>query len=130
MFYRSAIKEAVTLDFETEKIQNRPVFPPNPVGLAIRWPSGDTDYMAWGHPEGNNCSLKEVRRVLQSIWRSEVPLLFFNAKFDLAVAFEKLDLPPPPWERVHDAMFLAFLADPHAKELGHDHTPSTPKHAD
>lgn len=118
MFYRSAIYDAVTLDFETEKIQNRPVYPPKPVGLAIRWPGGDTDYMAWGHPTGNNCSLREVRRVLKSIWKSGAPVLFFHGKFDLAVAYEKLDLPRLPWDRVHDAMFLAFLADPHARELG------------
>ena len=79
------IKDAVTLDFETEKIQNRPVYPPKPVGLAIRWPDGFSEYLSWGHPEGNNCTKKQAVKILTSIWHSDAPLLFFNAKFDVAV---------------------------------------------
>lgn len=74
--------------------------------------------MSWGHPSGNNCTKGEVHDWLQDLWRTSEPLLFFNAKFDLAVAYEKLGLPELPWHRVHDAMFLAFLADPHSRDLG------------
>lgn len=116
-FYRSAIRDCVTLDFETEKIQNRPSYPPKPVGLAVRYPDGESEYMSWGHPQGNNCCLADVRDWLQDLWREETPLLFFNAKFDLSVAYEKLGLPILPWDRIHDAQFLAFLADPHSREL-------------
>ena len=52
------------------------------------------------------------------MWRSDAPLLFFNAKFDLSVAYEKMELPVLSWDRVHDAQFLAFLADPHNRSLG------------
>lgn len=117
MFYRSAIRDAVTLDFETHRIESRPAYPPKPVGLAIREPDGHTEYMAWGHPEGNNCTRSDAREYLLDLWRSGAPLLFFNAKFDLAVCYDKLGLPNLPWSRVHDAMFLAFLADPHARRL-------------
>lgn len=117
MFYRSSIADAVTLDFETHKIKNRPSYPPTPVGLAVRYPDGESEYMSWGHPSGNNCCRAEVIDWLQSLWREETPVLFFNAKFDLAVAYEKLGLPVLPWNRVHDAQFLAFLADPHSRNL-------------
>jgi DNA polymerase-1 len=46
-----------------------------------------------------------------------VPLLFHNAKFDLEVARAFFDLPYPPWERVHDTTFLAFLLHPNAETL-------------
>lgn len=116
-FYRSGIRDAITLDFETDKIENRPDFPPKPVGLAIREPDGTSEYMAWGHPSGNNCSEKAARSRLKAIFRSDVPKLFFNAKFDLAVACEKWGLRMPDWREIHDAMFLAFLADPHSRNL-------------
>ncbi len=118
MFYRSAIKDAVTLDFESDRILSRPAYPPKPVGLAVRYPGGDVDYMAWGHPTGNNCGLSEVREWLVDLWKSDEPLLFHHAKFDLAICYEKFGLPELPWERVHDTMFLAFLADPHSKSVG------------
>lgn len=118
-FYSSAIRDAVTLDFESERIEGRPAYPPKPVGLAVRYPDDTVDYFSWGHPTGNNCDLAEVRRWLKLLWKEhDAPLLFFNAKFDLAIAYEKLGLPVLPWNRVHDAQFLAFLANPHARELG------------
>lgn len=116
-FYRSDIRDAITLDFETEKIQSRPDYPPKPVGLALRYPDGDAEYMAWGHPTGNNCSEKAARSRLKDIFRTDVPKLFFNAKFDLAVACEKWGLRMPDWREIHDAMFLSFLADPHTRNL-------------
>ncbi len=116
-FYRSHIEDVLTLDFETDKIKNRPHYPPKPVGLAVRYPDGFSEYMSWGHPSGNNCCRAEVIEWLQSLWREETPILFFNAKFDLAVAYEKLGLPVLPWQRVHDAQFLSFLADPHTRNL-------------
>lgn len=117
-FYKSDIKDCITLDFESERIEGRPDYPPIPVGLAVRYPDGETDYFAWGHPTGNNCDLKSVRSWLRELWREETPLLFFNAKFDLSICYEILDLPKLPALRIHDAMFLAFLVDPHARELG------------
>lgn len=95
----------------------RPAYPPDPVGVAIR-AGGQSEYHAWGHyAGGNNTTLDRVRPVLEKIWASDEPLLFFNAKFDLAVAHERLGLPIPDWRRVHDPMFLAFLAAPHSRHL-------------
>lgn len=118
MFYRSAIRDVVTLDFESERIQSRPVYPPKPVGLAVRYPDGAEDYYAWGHPTGNNCSVQCVREWLQDLWKQDTPVLFHNAKFDLAICYEIFNLPELRWDRVHDTQFLAFLADPHSKSIG------------
>lgn len=118
MDFRREIRDAVTLDFETDAITDRPNYPPKPVGLAVRYPDNTSEYYAWGHPSENNCSRSDVRSFLMELFREPTPKLFFNAKFDVAVACEKLGIPEPHWSEIHDSMFLAFLADPHAKSLG------------
>lgn len=110
--------DAICVDFETHPIRRRPQYPPKPVGVAIQWPSQPAHYWAFGHPTGNNCSLDYAVAQLEEVWASRLPVVFHNAKFDLAVACEGLGLPPLPWERTHDTMFLAYLCDPHARSLG------------
>jgi len=102
-----------TLDFETEAIEQRPAYPPKPVGLAVRHPEGSKEYLAWGHPSGNNSTREAAKRVLAKYWDS--PLLFHNGAFDVAVAVKHFDMPwPTVLENVHDTMFLIYLFDPHA----------------
>lgn len=113
-----SIPEAVTVDFETRPIVPRPNYPPEPVGVSIKWPNRPSRYYAWGHPTGNNCNINGGRFELETVWESDLPILFHNAAFDLAVANERLDLPRLPWDRVHDTMFLLFLCDPHTQSLG------------
>ena len=105
------------VDFETFQIEDRPKYPPVPVGVSIKAPGQQPRYFAWGHPTGNNCTKEEARQRLEDIWRSGRDLLFHNAKFDLDVAQEHLGLPLPAWHRVHDTLYLLFLKDPHAKSL-------------
>jgi DNA polymerase I-like protein with 3'-5' exonuclease and polymerase domains len=108
-----------TVDFETMPIGPRPGhYPPDPVGVAIRTPEGHSIYMAWGHPSGNNCTREDAVRALEHIWADTLPIVFHHARFDTAVAYERLGLPVLPWERVHDTMFLAFLLDPYSRSLG------------
>ena len=108
-----------TLDFETLPIGPRPEhYPPEPTSVSIRHPDGGAYYFAWGHPSGNNCSWEDAARVLRAVWAEDRPVVFHNAKFDLAVAYEHFGLPELPWQRVHDTMFLAFLLDPYARTLG------------
>ncbi len=107
----------VTLDFETEAIENRPVYPPMPVGVAVKLPGKRSAYYAWGHPSGNNCTLAQSRDRLQAIWRGRHPLLFHNAKFDLDVAHTHLGLPWPSWDRIIDTMVMIFLAHPDQKKV-------------
>lgn len=112
-------EKLIYLDFETEEIQARPSYPPRPVGVALRWPKErKSRYMAWGHPTGNNCTEQEAKIELQKVWDSRLHVSMHNAKFDLAVATEKLGLPMLPWWLVHDTMVLAYLVDPHAKKIG------------
>lgn len=110
----------ITIDFETKAIGPRPNrYPPEPVGVSIKWGSQPSHYYAWGHLSGgNNCSFEQAFTALEKAWMSGEPLLFHHAKFDVAVANECLGLPVPPWELIHDTMFLIFLLDPHARTTG------------
>jgi DNA polymerase I-like protein with 3'-5' exonuclease and polymerase domains len=109
----------IVIDFETMPIRQRPTYPPEPVGVSICWPGESrSTYWAWGHPDGNNCSFADARAALVAVWYSGLPLLFHNSKFDVAVATERLGLPMPRWGRIHDTMFLAYLADPHSRAIG------------
>jgi DNA polymerase I-like protein with 3'-5' exonuclease and polymerase domains len=105
------------VDFETEAIEDRPKYPPVPVGVSIRPPGGQPRYYAWGHPTGNNTTKDRVALILSDIWRSGREIVFHNAKFDLDVAEVHFGLPSLPWHLVHDTMFLVFLHDPHADSL-------------
>ena len=107
--------DVVVVDFETEAIASRPAFPPRPVGVSIALPGKQPRYYGWGHPTGNNCTVAEGRAALGAVWNR--PLLFHNAKFDMAVAVDGMGLPDLPWSQVHDTLFLLFLADPHSPSL-------------
>jgi DNA polymerase I-like protein with 3'-5' exonuclease and polymerase domains len=110
------VRDIVTIDFETEAIEDRPHYPPRPVGVAIKG-RGVSTYLAWGHPEGNNCNIEGAREALQAIWADDVDLLFHNAKFDIDVAETWMDVDMPSWDRVHDTMFLLYLYNPHARTV-------------
>jgi hypothetical protein len=112
------IPQPAVVDFETHPIVPRPKFPPEPVGVSIKWPGSKSRYYAWGHPAGNNCTINQGREALAQVWDSGIDVLFHNAAFDVAVAHERMDLPLLPWNRVHDTMFLLFLYDPHMKSMG------------
>lgn len=107
-----------TVDFETEAIEGRPNYPPKPVGVSIKLPGKKPRYFAWGHPEGNNCTQAEAKRNLKTIWKRGQPILFFNGKFDVDVAETHLGMPRLNSEDIHDTMFMMFLRDPHARDLG------------
>lgn len=117
----------IGVDFETHAIDNRPAYPPQPVGVSIKWPSDrKSRYYAFGHPTGNNCTKQEAQLALKAAFKSEFPIVFHNAKFDLEVAYTHMGAPKLPWDKVHDTMFLLFLNDPHAMSLGLK--PSAKKH--
>ena len=105
-----------TIDFETFKIQNRPEYPPKPVGVAIIEPGKAPKYMAWGHPEGNNCTKRQAHLALRHLYNN-YRILCHNAKFDLEIAEKHFDLPLIPKFGFEDTLFLAFLNDPRDKSL-------------
>lgn len=103
------------VDFETEAIEARPHYPPVPVGVSIRKPGQkQMKYFAFGHPSANNCTKDVAHRALREAWGSSKGLLFQNAKFDIEVAEVHFGLSVPTWERIHDTLYLIYLADPHA----------------
>lgn len=113
------MRNLVTLDFETKPIEDRPNFPPKPVGVAIKYDDGPGKYLAWGHAAGeNNATEDQARAELERIIGSDALLLFHNAYFDISVIFEYFELDLPAWQRVHDTAVIAFLLDPHG--LKHD----------
>lgn len=115
------VPRPVTVDFETFRIEQRPAYPPVPVGVSVKYPGKAAKYYAWGHPAKNNCTFEEGRRALADAYEygnKGDGLLFQNGKFDVDVAEVHLGLPVPPWDKIHDTLFLLFLDDPHQKELG------------
>lgn len=105
-----------TVDFETGPIEQRPAYPPVPVGVSIKLWGKKARYYAWGHPTKNNCTKAEAIKALKQVWAGD--LLFHNGKFDLDVAETHLGLTRPAWQQVHDTTFLLFLDDPHQREIG------------
>jgi DNA polymerase-1 len=108
----------VTVDFETEKINGRPMYPPKPVGVSIKMWGKKPQYYAFGHPTKNNSTFAKAKVALQAVWGHKDGLLFQNGKFDVDVAEVHFQLKVPEWRQIHDTMFLLFLDDPHQQELG------------
>jgi len=113
------LEDAVVIDFESDPIRSRPHYPPEPCGVAIKYGAKPARYFAWGHHGHQNPhNFTEGLAALRAAWACGRPLLFHNAKFDLAVAVEfpvtRLGLPLPAWNRIHDTIPLLFLLDPRA----------------
>jgi DNA polymerase I len=109
----------ISFDFETEKIEDFPAYPPKPVGLSIYVKGQQARYYAFGHPIENNSTEEEARQALQEIFNNKnVAAVAYNLPFDLLVAHKHWGLPLKPECSLHDGMVMAFLLDPHAKELG------------
>jgi DNA polymerase I-like protein with 3'-5' exonuclease and polymerase domains len=95
-----------TIDFETEAITGDPLdYPPEPVGVAIKFEDGASVYHR-GTPS-------ELRDLLLPLWDED--LLFHNASFDVLVAMMHCELPMP--RVIHDTLPLLFLQNPYARTL-------------
>jgi len=108
-------KPVVTLDWETEGIQARPVYPPKPVGLAVYEVGKPKIYMAFGHPCENNCTELQAKKVVKSYQRSH-NCIYHNSAFDIEIAYKYSQAQPPKY--FEDTLFLAFLYDPRDKAIG------------
>lgn len=99
----------IVVDYETMPIQPmRPAYPPLPVGVAIKW----------GDDPGRYYNGEQAVQELARAHASDQPILCHNTAFDMAVSCERLGLPVPPWQRLHDTMILGFLDDPYAQNIG------------
>lgn len=115
--------DIITVDFETEAIVGNPIVnPPKSVGVAVWAPGQEPVYLAWGHPTENNCYFGDAHKYLANLRESGLPLLFHNAAFDISVwnkdfCNAQIYWINEGWKRVHDTMFLLFLADPYSSTL-------------
>lgn len=114
---KTKIPPVVTIDFETEAIEDHPRYPPKPVSMSIKMPGKKAKFYSWGHPCENNCTREDARRALLAVWESSYALNMHHAKFDYDVARVHFKLKELPWERLHDTMYLLFLVNPHAVTL-------------
>src|SRR5271155_1692634 len=113
--------DVATIDFETEGIVGNPlVNPPKPVGCAVWIPGEEPVYYSWGSLHGDNTiTWKEFHLYLERIRDSGMPMLFHNAPFDISVwnsAFcnARIHWINEDWKRIHDTLYLLFLADPYS----------------
>jgi DNA polymerase I-like protein with 3'-5' exonuclease and polymerase domains len=109
------------IDFETEGIVGNPIVrPPHPVGCAIWMPGEEPYYYSWGSLHGdNNITWSSFHQYLERIRDCGIPLLFHNAPFDISVwnnsfCNARLGWINQGWRRIHDTLYLVFLADPYA----------------
>jgi DNA polymerase I len=123
----------LTLDFETDGIKARPVYPPTPRGLAIYVDGGEPAYYAWGHPTDNNETEEFAKGVCASLMAQATKIIFHNAPFDGSILEEKWGL-KVPWDRVEDTMVMAFIDNPHGelslKPLAEQHLGLPPEERD
>ena len=104
--------QLIAIDFETKAIEPRPKYPPWPVGVAIGGGDQHPRYLHWGHHDSDPYDYKSAVATLEVILENpDYEFVFHNAAFDCCIIEEKLDL-VVPWDRVHDTMLLAFLANP------------------
>ena len=113
--------EIPVIDFETEAITVNPIWqPPKPVGVSIKWGSGPSKYLGWGHPSGNNSSYEAARaELLHTLDRAEGEFIAQNIGFELAILREHFSWTPEASGalKLHDTMVLLFLTDPYAQSL-------------
>jgi DNA polymerase-1 len=110
------MKPLAIIDYETEKIEKRPVYPPKPVGVAIIEQGKRPEYLAWGHPTENNCTKQDAKRRLKALYRTH-RIVMHGAKFDLEVGEKFFDLPLVPPNGFDCTLLLAFLHDPREPNL-------------
>lgn len=119
-----------TIDFETEKSQDRPLYPPKPVGLAARLPGKPHVYAAWGHPTNNGVyelrdkklvklRVDDPKKYATQAYKQAVKgkVRGYHLRFDLDVGETHMGVKLPAWQDAEDGMFARFLVDPHAPDL-------------
>jgi DNA polymerase-1 len=110
------MKPLAIIDFETEAIEKRPVYPPKPVGVAIIEQGKRPEYLSWNHPCENNCTKQDAKRRLKALYRTH-RIVMHGAKFDLEVGEKFFDLPLVPPNGFDCTLLLAFLHDPREPNL-------------
>ena len=113
----------ITIDFESEGIDSNVIVkPPKSVGVSIKWDNKASEYYAYGHPTGNNCTRQDAERALAHATKNKGhELLFHNAPFDISILREEFRFNLDEWDpcNIHDTQYLIFLQNPYApRKLG------------
>ena len=110
----------ITLDFETLPIEPMPNYPPQPIGVALKFGSEPGVYHSWGHASGTNtCTREKGLELLRDVVKQTYDgcrLVMHNAKFDWAVLKYVLGLNPNPGA-VDCTMIQSFLHNPYEASL-------------
>ena len=112
IFHRGCItlKPLLTLDFETDAIERRPVYPPKPTSYAYKLGS-DKGFVSWALGSENNTTLELGRKKLATLFSKASGVICHNTIFDRDVCQTHLGMDHDgPW---HDTKILAFLKDPY-----------------
>lgn len=123
------MRQAV-IDFETHPIEQRPKYPPVPVGLACILPGKIPSYAAWGHDSENGIFIlkdDKLRKVdgdpkkwaaqhLKDAVKCDSVLGHNIAKFDSEVSAVGMGVKIPD-RKIDDSLFSRFIVDPRAKSL-------------
>ena len=108
----------ITIDFESEGIDSNVIVkPPKSVGVSIKWDNKASEYYAYGHPTGNNCTRQDAERALAHATKNKGhELLFHNAPFDISILREEFRFNLDEWDpcNIHDTQYLIFLQNPYA----------------
>ena len=111
-----------TIDFETEAIGAAPSYrPPKPVGVSLKRGASASNYLAWGHPTGNNVDWPTARQTVLNFLEAadrEDGWLAHNAAFESAVLRDYFGYEAKDPLKVHDSMFLLYLTNPYAMSFG------------
>lgn len=107
----------VSVDCETLPIEVAPHYPPPVTGVAIKYPGRRAVYYGIGGPSPSTSTWAECRDALVHAYAHPGGIVGHNLKFDLACIWREFDLPPPPWQSIHDTLLLAFLTDPSRRTL-------------
>jgi DNA polymerase I-like protein with 3'-5' exonuclease and polymerase domains len=105
----------LTYDYETEGIVGNPIYnPPKPVGVSLKVDDAPSEYLAWGHPTGNNCRWEDARARVLEAFHKHKERLAHNAPFESAIDRAHFGWHNKDPLNQHDTQYLLFLADPYA----------------
>ena len=108
----------ITFDYETEGIIGNPIFsPPKPVGVSIKYNGDSSEYLAWGHPTGNNCTFEWGKARLIRALKSDPEWLAHNAPFEDAINRKFMGVKKGNYLNFHDTQYLLFFSNPYAFSL-------------
>ncbi len=82
--------DRIALDTETTGLGHKD----KAVSIGLALPDGQKFYYAFGHPDGNNCSVQQVRDWAKKEFRPDLLTIFINAVYDMRM-MQNVQIPLP-----------------------------------